>query len=169
MKKILSIAFLALSLTSFAQSYTLNSTNGTVSFNYVGENTKGTLTGVQAKVNISADKLSSSTVSGSVDVSTLSTTNKTRDQHLKSEDFFDAAKHPKMSFETGEVSKDENGYVAKGKLTIKGVTKDVTFDVSEKDGILLFKATIYAADFGVSVKKERETSKVYVLVKIPLN
>lgn len=169
MKKILSIACLMLSLTSLAQSYTLNVTNGTVAFNYVGESTKGTLTGVQAKININPGKLSASTVSGSVDVSTLSTENKTRDQHLKSADFFDVAKFPKMSFETGEVTKDENGYSAKGKLTIHGVTKDVTFAISEKEGILHLKATIYSSDFGVSVKKERESSKVQVLVKIPLS
>lgn len=169
MKKILSIACLMLSLTSFAQTYSLNVTNGTVAFNYVEESTKGTLTGVQAKININSAKLSSSTVSGSVDVSTLSTANKTRDQHLKSADFFDVAKYPKMSFETGEVTKDENGYSAKGKLTIHGVTKDVTFAVSEKEGMLLLKATIYGADYGVSVKKERETSKIQVLVKIPLS
>jgi polyisoprenoid-binding protein YceI len=169
MKRILLIACLSLSIGSFAQSYTLNTKGGTVSFNYVSESTKGSLKDVEAKVNINSGKLSASTVSGSVSVATLSTGNKTRDQHLMSDEFFDAKKFPKMTFETGEVTKDGENLHAKGKLTIKGVSKDVTFSVYEKEGALHFKATIYGSDFGVSTKKDRESSKIQVIVKIPLS
>lgn len=169
MKRILLIACLSLSIGSFAQNYTLNTKGGSVSFNYVSESTKGSLKDVEAKVNISSGKLGSATVSGSVAVSTLSTGNKTRDQHLMSNEFFDAAKHPKMTFETSEVTKDGDVLKAKGKLTIKGVTKDVTFTVYEKEGTLQFKTTIYGTDFGVATKKDREESKIQVVVKIPLS
>lgn len=169
MKRILLIACLSLSIGSFAQNYALNTKGGTVSFNYVSESTKGTLKDVEAKVNISSGKLGAATVSGSVNVSTLSTGNKTRDQHLMSNEFFDAAKHPKMTFETSEVVKDGDALKAKGKLTIKGITKDVTFTVYEKEGTLQFKATIYGTDFGVATKKDREGSKIQVVVKIPLS
>ncbi len=51
-----------------------------------------------------------------------------RDDHLKGSDFFDAAKHSKIIFESSDIQKDsttkEYNYVAKGKLTMKGVTKD---------------------------------------------
>lgn len=169
MKRILIIAFLSLSVGGFAQSYSLNTKGGTVSFNYVSESTKGTLKDVEAKVNISSSKLGAATVSGSVSVSTLSTGNKTRDQHLMSDEFFNAAKYPKMTFETGEVIKEGDYLKAKGKLTIKGVSKDVTFTVYEKEGALQFKATIYGADFGVATKKDRDSSKIQVIVKIPLS
>lgn len=169
MKKALSILCIAFSLTAFAQTYSLNTKDGTVSFSYVSESTKGSLTGVEARVNINPSKLSSSTVSGTVKSSTISTGNKTRDQHLKSGDFFDVEKYPEITFETGEITKDGDTYKAKGKLTIKGTTKDVTFTVSESEGVLQFKTTIYATDFGVAVKKDRDSSKVHVLVKIPLS
>ena len=67
-----------------------------------------------------------------------------RDGHLKDKsEFFDVAKHKKASFEASEIVKNEAGtkyaYTAKGKLTLKGVTKDVelrfNYDGSkEQDG-----------------------------------
>jgi polyisoprenoid-binding protein YceI len=51
-------------------------------------------------------------------------------QHLKSPDFFDAAKHPEISFKTTRVEKtgEKSGRIT-GNFTLKGVTKPVTFDV----------------------------------------
>ena len=58
----------------------------------------------------------------------LNTQSAGRDEHIKGADFFDAAKFPKMTFEASEIVKDTMGmaysYVAKGKLTIKGIAKD---------------------------------------------
>ncbi|MBK8367370.1 MAG: sodium-translocating pyrophosphatase [Bacteroidetes bacterium] len=60
--------------------------------------------------------------------SSLNTQSADRDEHIKGPDFFDAAKFPKMTFEASEIVKDTTGmaysYVAKGKLTIKGIAKD---------------------------------------------
>ena len=49
-----------------------------------------------------------------------------RDTHLKSPDFFDAAKFPTMTFKSTSVSKAAGGYAVKGDLTLHGVTKPVT-------------------------------------------
>jgi K(+)-stimulated pyrophosphate-energized sodium pump len=63
----------------------------------------------------------------------LNTQSAGRDEHIKGADFFDAAKFPKMIFEASEIVIDTTGmaygYIAKGKMTIKGVTKaaDVKF------------------------------------------
>jgi polyisoprenoid-binding protein YceI len=64
------------------------------------------------------------------DVDSISTKNEQRDGHLKSPDFFDAASHPQIHFESSKLEKkgDEH-FVLSGNLTIKGVTKPVTLDV----------------------------------------
>ena len=56
--------------------------------------------------------------------------NKMRDNHLKSDDFFNAEKYPKMTFKSVSWKKagDQN-YVLEGDLTIRDVTKRVTFTV----------------------------------------
>jgi polyisoprenoid-binding protein YceI len=168
MKKLIAILFVAVSMTSFGQNFNLNVSDASVYFHYVSEDTKGSLSGVTAKVNIDPSNLGASTVTGTADVTTLTTKNKTRDKHLQSADFFDAAKFPTMKFVSGEITKDGDGYKANGKLTIKETTKDVTFAVSEKDGVLRFKTTIFSEDYGVAVKKAREKSKVIIIVKIPV-
>ena len=162
------VALIFLGTTVFGQTISVDTEGATVSFNYVSEKTKGTLTGVQAQINIDPSNLTAATISGSVDINTLSTGNKMRDKHLKTDEFFDAEKFPKMSFLATEIIKDGDAYKAIGKLTIKDITKDVTFKVTETDGILIFKTMIYSSDFGVAIKKDRDKSKVYISMKIPV-
>lgn len=62
-------------------------------------------------------------------VASINTDNEKRDGHLKSGDFFDAEKFPEITFK-GNLVKAGGKYQLKGKFTMKGVTKDVTFDVA---------------------------------------
>jgi polyisoprenoid-binding protein YceI len=65
-----------------------------------------------------------------VEVASINTDNENRDNHLKSPDFFDAAKFPQMKFvSTSFVSLGDNKYTLVGNLTIRDVTKPVSFDV----------------------------------------
>ena len=168
MRKLITILILAASAISYGQTFDINTENASVYFNYLSEKTTGSLSGVKASVTIDAANLSAAKVTGTVDVSTLSTKNKMRDKHLQSADFFDAEKYPTMKFESEQITKDGDIYNAKGKLTIKETTKDVTFTVTEKEGKLKFKTTIFSADYGVAVKKGREKSKLVIVVKIPI-
>lgn len=70
-------------------------------------------------------------ISFTVDVNSISTDNEMRDNHLKSDAFFDAAKFPKMTFKSVSFTKvNGNKYALTGDLTIRDVTKRVTFDVT---------------------------------------
>ncbi|MBI3004591.1 MAG: YceI family protein [Ignavibacteriales bacterium] len=64
------------------------------------------------------------------DVNSINTKNEQRDGHLKSPDFFDSLKYPKMSFASTSV-KNMSDYELKvtGNLTMRGVTKEITLDV----------------------------------------
>lgn len=69
-----------------------------------------------------------------VKVASISTGNEARDKHLMNADFFDAAKFPEITFagQTQGVTRDDKGrdvYQVKGKLTMHGVTKEVTLPV----------------------------------------
>ena len=67
----------------------------------------------------------------SVDVNSVSTDNENRDKHLKSDDFFNAEKFPQMKFvSTSFQPAGGNKYKLVGNLTIRDVTKPVTFDVT---------------------------------------
>ena len=63
---------------------------------------------------------------GIVDVARITTFDDTRDEHLRSPDFFDAARNPELSFESASLRLDGDELVADGTLTIKGVSNPVT-------------------------------------------
>jgi polyisoprenoid-binding protein YceI len=67
----------------------------------------------------------------SVDVASINTENEGRDNHLKSDDFFNAEKYPKMTFKSISMKKvSGNKYELVGDLTIRDVTKKVKFAVT---------------------------------------
>ena len=67
-----------------------------------------------------------------MDVSTINTRDAQRDEHLKSEEFFDVNKHPQITFKSKKVTgSTEISYDLLGDLTIRGVTKEVTLKVKD--------------------------------------
>jgi len=69
-------------------------------------------------------------VKASIDVASVNTRNDRRDEHLRSPEFFDAKKYPKMTFQSTKVEKlGANKFRVTGKLTLHGVTKPVTLEV----------------------------------------
>lgn len=93
-------------------------------------NVKGTFGGLKGSLTLNQDNPNLSSVSASIDVNTISTCDAQRDGHLKSSDFFDAAKFPEMTFHSASVKKVSDGeYQVTGNLTIHGVSRQVTFAV----------------------------------------
>lgn len=65
-----------------------------------------------------------------IDVASITTNNLERDKHLKEDDFFNAAKYPKITFSSTYFQKDSDGnFTMIGDLTIRDVTKQVKLDV----------------------------------------
>lgn len=81
-------------------------------------------------VQSSKDDFSDAKIDFSADISSIYTDNEKRDAHLKSDDFFNAEKFPKMTFKGKSLKKiDGKNYKLVGDLTIRDVTKEVTLDV----------------------------------------
>jgi len=77
------------------------------------------------------EDFSDAKISFSVDVATINTDNEMRDNHLKGDDFFNADKFRKMNFESTSFKNiSGNKYELKGNLTIRDVTKPITFQVT---------------------------------------
>jgi polyisoprenoid-binding protein YceI len=68
-----------------------------------------------------------STVTATVDLSSVNTGNETRDNHIRSEDFFHIEKHPTMTFRSTGIRPEGENFLLDGDLTLHGVTKLVTF------------------------------------------
>jgi polyisoprenoid-binding protein YceI len=68
-----------------------------------------------------------STVTASVDLNSVNTGSPDRDNHIRSADFFHIEQHPTMTFQSTGVRKDGDDYQLDGDLTLRGITKPVTF------------------------------------------
>ncbi|MDR3695324.1 YceI family protein [Mucilaginibacter sp.] len=120
----------------------------------LGINTGGSIGGLAAKVNFTPANLSASNVEASVDVNTINTDNSSRDEHLRSADFFDVAHYSKISLKSVAFKhKSGNNYVGTFILTIKDKSKQIEmpFAFLDKDNTIGFKGTfkINRLDFGV--------------------
>ena len=81
-----------------------------------------------ATIVTAADPLES-TVTATVDLTSINTGLEQRDAHIRSADFFEVEKYPEMTFVSTGLKPAEEGFVLEGDLTLKGVTKAVAFDL----------------------------------------
>ncbi|WBL15794.1 EAL domain-containing protein [Sutcliffiella sp. NC1] len=115
----------------------------------------------------------------------INTRNKERDKHLKSEDFFDIENYETIDFESNTIIKNGDSYKVTGNLTIKAITKPITFDVNfggkaiSQCGIEVYgyeaEATINREEFGLTWNAALETGgvlvgkEVKIIVELELN
>ena len=67
-----------------------------------------------------------------IDITSLDSNHAERDKHLRSDRFFDSKKYPKATFvSTGWKAKGKDKAILTGKFTLRGVTKNISIDVSQ--------------------------------------
>lgn len=91
---------------------------------------RGEFTKTTGKVVLDEADITKSTVEATIDIASVNTREEKRDAHLKSPEFFDAAKFPTMTFKSTKVVKHGDGLKVTGDLTMHGVTKPVVLDVT---------------------------------------
>lgn len=81
-------------------------------------------------VDVDGDDLIRSTISVTIDISSINTNNDQRDTHLKSADFFDVESNREILFKsTSFIRKEDGNFELNGILTMKGVSKEINLDV----------------------------------------
>ncbi|HEX4202893.1 MAG TPA: YceI family protein [Ktedonobacteraceae bacterium] len=87
-------------------------------------------------VDLNVDDPTKSTIEAEAEASSVDTRDDGRDNHLRSADFFEVEKYPKLTFKSTNIdSLGGNDYNITGDLTLHGVTKPVTFK-GEYSGVI---------------------------------
>ncbi len=131
-------------------------------------------------ITVDPQNLLNSKVEGWVDLSSIDTRDANRDAHLRSSDFFDAETHPQMTFVSKRIQHvggDE--YKVIGDLTIRGVTREFTFDVTSEGQYknpwgsvvwgLTAKGSLNRKDYGLNWNVALETGGVLVGEQVKIN
>jgi polyisoprenoid-binding protein YceI len=128
---------------------------------------------------VTSEDLSSSSVTATIDASTIDTNNEQRDGHIRSADFFDVENHPQWTFRSTGVRVDGGDLALDGELTIKGVTRPVTLAL-EVNGFgpdawggtragFSASTTIDRNDFGVDIKMPLDGGGVVLSDKVQIS
>lgn len=114
------------------------------------------------------------------DIASVNTGNEDRDNHLRSDDFFNVEEYPKLTFRGNEISNvNGNTFDLTGEMTIRNVTKPVTIKV-ELGGVAVdpwgntkagfaFKGSLNRKDFGLKFHVVNEAGNLLVSDEIKLD
>lgn len=126
-------ATLSLSAVAQAATWTIDPAHSSVGFTirHIFSKVPGSFDKFSGTIDYDASNPTAASVKVEIDPASINTKHEKRDNHLRSEDFFDVAKFPAMSFVSTKVTKGEgNALSVDGNLTMHGVTKPVTLAVT---------------------------------------
>lgn len=90
----------------------------------------GNFSSFEGQIEADGDHFENAKAAFTADIDSISTNNEDRDQHLKSDDFFNAEVFPQLKFESTNFEKVGDGeYKVTGDLTIRDITKEIELDV----------------------------------------
>jgi len=138
---------------------------------------RGRFTTFEGQFVTGEDPLTSS-VTATIDLSSIDTGNADRDNHIRSADFFDVDRHQQMTYRSTGVRQRGDGFVLDGELTLKGITKPLTLDIElggfgpdpfggVRSGFTAV-GELKRSDFGVDFNAVLETGGVVVGDKVTL-
>jgi polyisoprenoid-binding protein YceI len=128
---------------------------------------------------VTGENLADSSVTATIDATSIDTNNEQRDGHIRSADFFDVENHPEWTFRSTALRVDGEDLALDGELTLKGVTRPVTLAL-EVNGFgpdawggtragFSASTAIDRNDFGVDIKMPLDGGGVVVGDKIQIH
>lgn len=138
MKRVLLSTALSLLLLSFstvagaAEKYDVDASHSHIGFTvkHMGvSSVRGDFKKYSAELIVDEENVQNSSIVLMIDAASVDTDNERRDDHLRSADFFEIETYPEIVFKSRKIAKQGEGYAVTGDLTIKDVTKEITFDL----------------------------------------
>ena len=111
-----------------AETYTIDGAHSSINFwvRHMGlSKVRGNFGEFSGTVVYDAENPAKSSVSVTIKTASINTDDKSRDDHLRSKDFFEAEKYPEITFVSEKVEKTKDGMMVQGTLTMHGVTKKI--------------------------------------------
>ena len=185
-KTIAAIISMMISSIGFSQGWTADRAHSKLGFevtHLLVTDVEGDFKKFEISINSSKDDFTDAVIELTADINSISTDQEFRDNDLKSDHFFDAAKYPTLNFKSTSFQKiDEKNYKLSGNLTMHGVTKPVVLDVTlngigthpmTKKPVAGFKirGTIKRSDFalGSSTPTAIVSDEVDILANVEIN
>ena len=166
MKTYLILTILLFNLQLVAQSIKINEAEATIKFVFVDDDVDGTLSDFNFTGQVDLDNLANADFSGSVATETIDTDNWFRNRHLRNK-YFQHEEFPRLFFKCNKVQGNGKEFLVRGTLTIKGISKPVTFTFTQRPTSFYAGTMINAADFDININKEDDRNMVQIRINLP--
>jgi polyisoprenoid-binding protein YceI len=143
-------------------------------------NVHGVFERVSGSVRYDAAAPEASEIRVEIPVESINTRSPQRDAHLRSGDFFDAERHPLITFQSTKVrTTGEDSLEVTGNLTMRGVTREVVLTVADVAGVAAdfngeprigasASATLKRSEFGMTFNKALEAGGLAIADEVSL-
>lgn len=176
MKKNILLPAVALLMMSFGvlMNYSATDEGSSIRFKIknFGVTVDGSFKGFQGNFNFDPNNLTASTFEASLDANTINTTNTSRDKHLREKEYFDIKTYPRIKLVSTKIGNSTKAgtYILNGKLTIKNITKDISFPFTAspkgEDYLFAGEFKINRRDFGVGGNSMVLSDNLTVLLSV---
>lgn len=139
-----------LSILSLAQAQQINTEESAVNFHI--RSADGSFTGMTGEFSFDAENLDLCSFNICIDAATINTGNEKRDNHLRTEDFFEVETYPEICFTSTEVVKTKDGYSTSGLLKMHGVEKEIQIPFTMEENTFRGDFELKRKDYGVGGK-----------------
>ncbi|MDZ7361072.1 MAG: YceI family protein [candidate division KSB1 bacterium] len=138
----------------------------------------GSFTDFSGTILYDEKDITKSSVNVTIKTASINTQNERRDNHLRSEDFFNAATDSVITFVSKSVKKSKGGYIAVGDLTIRGVTREIELPfniigtIKEPRGTRMgieAAMTLNRFDYGVKWDRKLDNGGLVVSNEVQIN
>jgi polyisoprenoid-binding protein YceI len=150
--------------------YVADPAKSTLQFTFLqaGAKNQGHFSRFPVTFDFSPDDLAASRLEVTVQMSSFTTGDQERDDTLRGDDLLAVAKYPQARFSATQISRTANGFEALGKLTLRGVTRDLRLPFAFRTatengttvGYMTGKTTVRRLDFGVGQGDWKATDQV---------
>jgi polyisoprenoid-binding protein YceI len=133
----------------------------------------GNFSGLTSDFQFDEKDLSKSSITASIDASTVSSGVGLRNTHLRNEEqWLDVAKYPRIHFKSTKIEKTASGYSASGTLTLKDVSKPIvipfTFSSSGNSGIFKGGFSIKRLDYKLGKPGGTVGETIQIHIEVPV-
>ena len=155
--------------------YPIDTSHSTIGFkvrHFTVSNVRGRFGTFEGAIRYNPEDLADSGVEVTIDAASIDTDHQQRDDHLRSPDFLDVENYPTLTFKSTRVEQDDDGWIMNGDLTMRGVTKPVTFrfdmvgPITDPLGMQRMgiegSLTIDRRDWGLNWSRAMETGGLFV-------
>jgi len=161
------IIALALASMSFLLKPDYTKSSVTFKIKNAGITVDGAFKTFEAQIDYNESAQAPSSIKATIKTESIDTGIEGRDKHLRKEEFFNVAGFPAITFESSQILKTATGsFIAEGKLTIKGVAKDIKIPFTYTNGVFEGTVKLNRLDYGVGGSSLTMGDDVDVFLKV---